>query len=154
MTLFHPIKSKTLALALVWFLFTSTAPFEFYSVIPGHPYKYLAFYILALMLLHLARENFHLKSDIMVVVFVLQMVYTVFAIPQHIYAIPEFRIDDADIYFNLLIQLIVVYFSYIYVKHFIGIKVLGESFVYVMAFIQVLGSIVFIGGLVGFSEPI
>ncbi len=106
------------------------------------------------MFIHLAGVGFRLTSDTVGIVLILQMIYTIFTIPQHIYSIPEFGIDDADIYINLLIQLVVVYFCYIYVKRFIGIKVLGESFVWIIASIQILGLIVFIGGLAGFIEPV
>ena len=78
------------------------------------------------MFIHLAGVGFRLTSDTVGIVLILQIIYTIFTIPQHIYSIPEFGIDDADIYINLLIQLVVVYFCYIYVKRFIGIKVLGE----------------------------
>ena len=96
-------------LILVWILFTSVAPFEFYALIPNHPYKYLAAFVLAIMLIVMLLKKLTITIDLVVWIIIVQMLYSLITIFIHANSGVEFNFnEDGIIYINLFIQLLTV----------------------------------------------
>lgn len=128
-------------LILIWILFTSVEPFQFYAVVPYHPYKIIVFFLTFYFLFVILSKKVKLNIDLFVLVLLIQMVFTFITIGIHYLSINEFIFDDGIIYFNLFLQLIVNLLLYIYVKNFYSFKSLSFSVVKVMSYMAILGTI-------------
>lgn len=135
-------------LALIWLLFTSTAPFQFFAAIPYHPYKVLALASTLLMVLSIDFNNIRNANRIILAIIAIQFLYSLLAA-----FLQGFIIDIDYLYFNLSIQLVVDLVCYIYVKQFYSIDKISISVVYAMALMAVLGSIVVILGFLVNLQP-
>ena len=106
---------------LVWILFTSTAPFQFYAIIPYHPYKFLALFVAVVMLLVMLHDGIKKSSNIIYYIIVVQAFYSLVAIYIHIASLDSFTLEDGYIYINLFIQLIVVFICYTFSSCCLGL---------------------------------
>ena len=141
-------------LILVWILFTSVAPFEFYALIPNHPYKYLAAFVLAIMLIVMLLKKLTITIDLVVWIIIVQMLYSLITIFIHANSGVEFNFnEDCIIYINLFIQLLAVLIVYLYVVSQGLMRKLAISFICIMAIMSILGAIVFSLGLFANLKP-
>jgi hypothetical protein len=148
------MKLDNMYLTLVWILFTSTAPFEFYALIPHHPYKYLAAFVLAIMLMIMLLKKLTISIDFVVWTIVLQILYSLMTIFIHANSGVEFNFDeDGVIYINLFIQLLAVLIVYLYIVSQGLMRKLAISFIWVMAIMSIFGGIVFFLGLLANLSP-
>ncbi len=129
------------ALILIWILFTSVEPFQFYAVIPYHPYKIITFLVTIYFLTVIITKKVKFKIDPFVLVILIQILFSIVTIAIHYFSIKEFLIEDGTIYFNLLLQLIVILILYIFVKNFFCFRKLSLSFVKVLSIMSILATI-------------
>ncbi len=134
---------------LVWVLFTSTAPFEYYAMVPYHPYKFLALFIVMVMLIVLLRDGIKKSNDIIFYIIVAQACYSIFAIYIHAISLDSFSLEDGYIYINLFNQLIVVFICFTFIKNLSLVHKIAVSMIPVMSVMAVFGMItLFLGVLV------
>lgn len=148
------MKLDNMHLILVWILFTSVAPFEFYALIPYHPYKYLAACVLAIMLIVMLLKKLTITIDLVVWTIIVQMLYSLITIFIHANSGVEFNFnEDGIIYINLFIQLLGVLIVYLYVVSQGLMRKLAISFIWIMAIMSIFGAIVFSLGLFANIKP-
>jgi len=128
-------------LILIWVLFTSVEPFQFYSIIPHHPYKILVFIITIIFLLKLIKSNKNINLDFFIIVIGIQAIYSIITIFIHYASLKEFSFEDGEIYLNLFLQLFVILITYLFIDKFYNFKKLSISFVHVLLVMTILGSI-------------
>jgi hypothetical protein len=133
------IKNKYLI--LIWILFTSVEPFQFYSIIPYHPYKFLVFLITSIFILKLIKRNKKINFDFFIIVISLQALYSLLTIFIHYASLNEFSFSDGGIYLNLFLQLIVILILYIFIDKFYNFEKFSISFIYVLFGMTILGTI-------------
>jgi hypothetical protein len=126
---------------LVWILFTSVEPFQFYAIIPNHPYKILTFITTIFFLWKLVQKKVTINYNIIIIIILTQLLYTILTIGIHLISLNSFAFEDTIIYFNLFLQLIVILIIYLFVKNFLSIRKLSLTFIKVIAIIAVLGFI-------------
>ncbi len=134
---------------LVWLLWTSTAPFEFYSIIPYHPYKYLVLFVAITMLLILFRNGIKKSNNIIFIIIIIQAFYSLLSIPIHVISLSNFTIDSSLIYINLFIQLVVVFICFTFINSLSLVHKLAVSLIPVMIVMAGFGMLnLFLGILV------
>lgn len=142
-----------LYIGLIWILFTSTAPFEFYSIVPHHPYKILAG-ITTLTILYLCcLKKFYLKGGLILTLILIQIIYSLLSIIIHLISFDYYVLNDLKIYFNLFIQLSVVYIVYQFICLYKLNRKIAISLIYCVMIMSILGTITLLLGLVGNIQP-
>ncbi|MDA9285244.1 hypothetical protein N9P94_00165 [Pseudomonadales bacterium] len=141
-------------MSIIWLLFTSTAPFEFYALIPHHPYKYLTILLGVVMFSFMVRDNYKIPIDVVVIILVVQAVYSLLTIFLHYLTIPVFSIEEGVIYVNLFIQLVVIVLCYVYIQNNGLMKQMLVSYLYLMAVMALLATVVFALGILVELEPV
>lgn len=126
-------------LVMVWILFTSVEPFQFYAIVPYHPYKILVFFVAFVFLFILLSRNVKLNFDIPICIIILHLFYTLLAIGIHLVSLHNFSPDDAVIYINLFLQLVVILITYLFVVKTISIHMLAISMIRIMMLMAILG---------------
>jgi len=134
------IKNKFYIL-LVWILFTSVEPFQFYAIVPFHPYKILVFLVASLFFFILLSKGNKLIFDIPACIIILHVFYSLLAIPIHLAFLDDFSPDDGVIYINLFLQLIVIFITYIFITQILSIHVIAVTLIKVMAVMAFLGMV-------------
>ncbi len=130
-------------LILIWALFTSTGPFEFYSVIPHHPYKFLTFLIAVIMLIRLSKNYLDLSEGRLVIfIIIAHFYYSIFSPFIHAASLSSYDLEDGELYYKLSIQLIVDLILYLYITRFYSIHKVAVSFVSIMTVMALLGMLV------------
>lgn len=152
--IFHlsPIEIKYMI--LVWLLWTSTAPFEFYSIIPYHPYKYLVVFVAVIMLIILFRNGIKKSSNIIFFIILIQAFYSVLSIPIHIISLNSFTVESSLIYINLLIQLTVVFICFTFINSLSLVHKLAVSLIPVMIIMAGFGMLNLLLGVLVNIQPI
>lgn len=148
------IKTNYIHLSIIWFLFTSTAPFEFYAIIPHHPYKYLTIILGVLMFSFMVRDNYKIPIDVVVIILVVQAAYSLLTIFMHYLTIPFFSIEEGVIYAKLFIQLVVILLCYVYIQNNGLMKPMLTSYLYVMASMVLLATVAFALGILVDLKPV
>lgn len=138
---------------LVWVLFTSTAPFQFYAMVPFHPYKLLALFVVVIMLFILLRDGIKRSNNIIFYIIVVQAFYSILAIFIHTISLDNFSLEDGYIYINLFIQLMVVFISFAFVNNYSLVNKVAISMVPVMIVMAVFGMITVFGGVLLNLQP-
>jgi len=128
-------------LILIWVLFTSVEPFQFYSIIPYHPYKILVFLISIIFVLKLIKRNKIINFDFFIIVITLQAFYSFLTIFIHYVSLNEFAFSDGEIYLNLFLQLVVILIIYLFIDKFYNFKNFSISFIRVLFVMTILGTI-------------
>jgi len=128
------------ALFTVWFLFTSVSPFELYAIVPYHPYKIIPFVLILFFVGYLIYFRIELQIDGIVLIIVIQILYSAFGPIIHLISLNGFRIEDGQIYHKLILHLTVILFTYLFVKATAGFEKLAYTFVLVLLMMAVLGS--------------
>ena len=126
---------------LVWTLFTSVEPFQFYAIIPYHPYKLLTFCITIFFLWKLFQKKIKLTFDVILVIVIIQLIYTLLTVVIHLISINEFGLEDSIIYFNLFLQLVVISITFLFIKNILSIHLLSLTFIRVLSIMAILGFI-------------
>jgi hypothetical protein len=139
---------------LVWLLWTSTAPFEFYSIVPYHPYKYLVLFFAVIMLTILLRKGIKKSNNIIYMILIIQAFYSILSIPIHVISLNSFSIESGLIYINLLIQLIVIFICFTFINRFSLIHKLAVSLIPVMIVMAGFGMINLLLGLLVNIQPL
>jgi hypothetical protein len=153
LNILHIVRADIKYLFLIWVMFTSTAPFEFYAMIPYHPYKALVMFIVIIMLMATIMKSIKITGDVIVLILIVQIVYSCFTILIHTVSLEQFQFDDGLAYINLAIQLIVVLISYIFIKRFFSIHKLAVSLIPIMIVIAALGMVILILGILANLQP-
>lgn len=134
---------------LVWILFTSTAPFQFYAIVPYHPYKFLVLYVAVVMLLVILRDGIKKSNNIIFYIIIIQAFYSIFSIYIHVAFLDNFSIEDGYIYINLFIQLIVVFICFTFINSLSLVHKVAVSMIPVMSVMAAFGMLtLFLGVLV------
>lgn len=134
---------------LVWILFTSTAPFEFYAIVPYHPYKFLALFAAAIMLFVMLRDGTMRFGNIIFCIILTQAFYSLVTIFIHIASLDNFTLEDGYIYINLFIQLMVVFICFAFINKFSLVHKVAVSIIPVMIVMAAFGmATLFLGVLV------
>lgn len=138
---------------LVWILFTSTAPFEFYAIVPYHPYKFLALFAAVVMLLVMLHDGIKKSNNIIYYIIVIQAFYSLVAIYIHIASIDSFTLEDGYIYINLFIQLIVVFICYAFINNLSLVHKVAVSMIPVMIVMAAFGMVTLFLGMLANLQP-
>jgi len=138
---FFLLCKKNRYLILLWLLFTSSEPFQFYAIIPNHPYKILIFFITTLFLFKLIQKKYNFKFDVFNIIILIQILFSILTIPIHYLSLREFAFEDGVIYFNLILQLIVILITYLFVKNYLNFIVITKSYILVLLSMVILGTI-------------
>ena len=145
------------SLILIWILFTSTSPFQFYAMVPHHPYKLLTFFVVVSMLTLMIRDRRGLFSNnsnnIIYYIILIQSVYSFLAIFIHSFSLDIFLIENGLVYLNLFIQLIVVLFSFAFICSYGLIHKLAVSMIPVMVIMAGFSAVIFFLGLIINLQP-
>lgn len=138
-------------LLLLWVMFTATAPFAFFEMIPGHPYKLLVVVGIAIMIvMFMWRLKVKLGDPILLTIILAQAVYCLIAAYLH-----ELFFLGMDYgYVSLSVQFTVVAIVYLYIITFFSIHEVAKSAIYVIAIMGVMGAIAFILGISGLIGPL
>lgn len=132
-------RSDKIYLLLIWLLFISVEPFQFYAIIPYHPYKWLVFFIATIFFLVLVLKRVRFSIDTIITVIIIQLVYTFLTAFIHFISLENFAFEDSLIYFNLFLQLVVILITYIFTIKTISIHKLSISWIRVMVVMSFLG---------------
>lgn len=138
---------------LIWILFTSTAPFEFYAMVPYHPYKMLVVLIVAIMLAIMLLFGIKKSNNVIFYILIIQAVYSLLTIYIHAISLDSFSMEDGSIYLNLFIQLIVVLISFAFINNYGLLHKVAISTIPVMVIMAAFGVIILLLGLVVNIQP-
>ncbi|MBU3568191.1 O-antigen ligase family protein [Polynucleobacter alcilacus] len=147
------MKKDYLYIALIWVLFTSTAPFEFYSIIPNHPYKVLAAISSLLILYFSFKKNFYNSGGIIFALLIIQIIYSLLTVLIHLISFDEYQFNDLGIYLNLTIQLSVVFILYHFICLYKLNRPLAISIIYIVSIMSIFGCLVLILGITINIQP-
>jgi hypothetical protein len=146
----HVLKAKiseNINLVILWLLLTSAAPFTFFCL-PGHPYKLLsAATLIVIFSMLFFKSSITQKMKIghkpIIIIILLQVSFAFFSFFYH-----------QDTYFiNIITMYIAVLFSYLFISNFSSFKIFGNSFVFVLITMGIMGGIVFILAGIGLFKP-
>jgi hypothetical protein len=132
-------KTELFSVFLVWFLFTSVSPFEFYAIIPYHPYKIIPLITVLVFGIYFYKNKTIIKNDSIIIIISIQIIYSVLAPFIHHFSLENFKIPDGEIYIKLVIHLLVILFTYIFVKSSISFRKLSYTFVFILSVMAILG---------------
>lgn len=138
---------------LAWILFTSTAPFQFYAMVPHHPYKFLVVFVAVIMLLKMLRDGVRNSNNIIVYILIIQSIYSLLTICIHAISLDFFSLEDGFIYINLFIQLIVVLICFVYINSYGLVHKLAISTIPVMVFMTAFGIVILFLGVIVNIQP-
>lgn len=138
---------------LVWILFTSTAPFQFYAMVPYHPYKLLALFVAVVMLLVILRGGIKKSNNIIFYIIIFQAFYSIFSIYIHVASLDNFSIEDGYIYINLFIQLIVVFICFAFINNLSLVHKVAVSLIPAMIVMAAFGMINLLLGVLVNIQP-
>jgi hypothetical protein len=125
--------NKNRYLFLLWLSLTSTAPFIFFSW-PGHPYKVLTFFCLAIMLMLILKKYQEKIFDF--------KIFGVLGIQAAFYLFAAFYHKDLS-NFALIIQLFSLFITITFITGYIGFKLFVKSYIYALLFMAIGGTITF-----------
>lgn len=128
-----------LFLVMIWVLFTSVEPFQFYAIVPYHPYKILVFLVASFFLFVLISRREKFDFDIPVCIILIHLFYTLLAIGIHLVSSQDFSPEDGVIYINLFLQLVVILITYLFVVKTVSIYALSISMIRIMVIMSILG---------------
>lgn len=131
--------SNKIYLLLIWILFTSVEPFQFYAIVPYHPYKTLVFLVASFFLVVLFSRKVKVKLDIPSCIIIIHLFYTLLAIGIHLLSIKEFYPEDGLIYVNLFLQLVIILITYLFVSETVSIHLLAISLIRIIVIMAILG---------------
>ena len=139
------VRLQNINIVILWVMITSVSPFTFFLAIPNHPYKYLAALAFSLFLIQLLRINkIKLGNKIIYIVIFLQLFFTI---------ISYYYFNYWSIYINLSIHFILVGLAYVALQNIFDKYKVIKSYIIILAFMGVLGSIAFMLGITGFLKP-
>ena len=138
---------------LVWILFTSTSPFQFYAMVPYHPYKLLALFVLVMMLLIMLRDNIRITNHIIFCILIIQSVYSLLIVYIRALSLESVSIEDGYIYINLFIQLISVLVSFAFIHSYGLLHKVAVSAINVMAVMATFGMLTLLLGVFVNLQP-
>ena len=138
---------------LVWILFTSTAPFQFYAMIPYHPYKLLVLLVVVVMLAVMLRDGIKKSNNVIFYILIIQAIYSLLTIFIHAISLDSFYMEDGYIYLNLFIQLIVVFISFAFINNYGLLHKVAVSTVPVMVVMAAFGVVILFLGLIVNIQP-
>ena len=130
---------ELLAVFTIWILFTSVSPFEFYAVIPNHPYKVIPLFVVVAFILYIFKNKLIVKNDSVIIIISIQILYSSLGPIIHHLSLDNFQISDGKLYQNLVLHLVVILFTYFFVKTTISFRKLSYSFVVVLSIMAILG---------------
>lgn len=116
---------------LLWLLITSTSPFIFYKW-PGHPYKFLTFFCLLLMLIDLSFSKPTINLRIITIICVQITFFTSYYI----------FFGDTDS-LKMIIQLIALLIGIIYIFKFITFNKFIEQYINIIKYMGIGGMLIF-----------
>lgn len=141
-------------LILIWILFASTAPFQFYAMVPYHPYKLLVLFLVTIMFAIMLRDRSGISNgNIIYFIIVVQSFYSLLSIVIHSISPEKFFILDGYVYLNLFFQLIAVLISLVFINSYGLIHKLSVSMISVMVVMAGFGLIIFFLGLIINLQP-
>lgn len=147
-------KVEKYSLLSIWILFTSTSPFEFFAIIPYHPYKLVPLIFIIIYSIYLIKNKLKIKIDSIIIILIIQIVYSAIAPIIHSFSLENFIVYDGEIYLRLILHLIVILITYFFVKQTISFKKLSYSYVLVMTLMAFLGFITVVAVVLFDIQPI
>lgn len=129
---------ENFSVLIIWVLLINVSPFQFYAIIPGHPYKALSFLFLSLISYQFYRYKKNFRFDLISLIIIVQSIYTSINICVQLLTNKNFGYEDTSMDINLIIQLISIFLIHQFIDQFIRYDRFIRSYVQVMVVIGIL----------------